>query len=103
MYLNDIENVCFDIGLLKLFLLLYADDIVIFAESSNDLQKGLDVLAEYCKRWQLTVNIQKTKVMVFRKGGNLERNISFKFEGENIEIVGKFVYLGITFTTGGFI
>ena len=103
MYLNDIENVCFDIGLLKLFLLLYADDIVIFAESSDDLQKGLDVLAEYCKRWQLTVNIQKTKVMVFRKGGNLERNISFKFEGENIEIVGKFVYLGITFTTGGFI
>ena len=108
MYLNDIENVFiqkgvagFDIGLLKLFLLLYADDIVIFVESSDDLQKGLDVLAEYCKRWKLTVNIQKTKVMVFRKGGNLERNISFKFEGENIEIVGKFVYLGITFTTGG--
>ena len=25
----------------------------------------------------------------------------FKFEGENIEIVGKFMYLGITFTTGG--
>ena len=76
MYLNDIENVFiqkrvagFDIGLLKLFLLLYADDIVIFAESSDDLQKGLDVLAEYCKRWKLTVNIQKTKVMFLEREG----------------------------------
>ena len=36
----------------KLYLLLYADDIVIFAESSQGLQKGLDILAEYCKMWK---------------------------------------------------
>ena len=39
--------------------------------------------------------------MIFRKGGNLARNISFNYDGKNIEIVGKFVYLGITFTTVG--
>ena len=31
----------------------------------------------------------------------MARNISFNFDGKNIEIVGKFVYLAITFTTGG--
>ena len=108
MYLNDLENDLIqkgadgiDIGMLKLYLLLYADDIVIFAESSQGLQKGLDILDEYSKMWKLTVNTDKTKIMIFRKGGNLPRNLSFSYEGNNIEIVGKFVYLGITFTTGG--
>ena len=40
----------------------------------------------------------KTK---YTQGGNLARNISFNYDGKNIEIVGKFVYLGITFTMGG--
>ena len=50
MYLNDLDNDLIqkgaddvDIGMLKLYLLLYADDIVIFAESSQGLQKGLDI------------------------------------------------------------
>ena len=30
--------------MLKVFLLLYADDIVIFSPDENGLQKGLDVL-----------------------------------------------------------
>ena len=47
------------------------------------------------------VNVDKTKIMVFRKGGNFPRNLHFMFEGKKIEIVKKFVYLGITFTTGG--
>ena len=108
MYSNDLENDLmqkgaegFDIGMLKLYLLLYADDIGVFAESSEGLQKGLDILAEYCKKWKLNVNIEKTKIMISRKGGNLARNLSFKYEGKTIEIVGKFVYFGITFTTGG--
>lgn len=108
MYLNDLENDFiqngadgFDIGMLKLYLLLYADDIVIFAETSQGLQDGLDILADYCRKWKLTVNTDKTKIMVFRKGGNLSRNLSFSYEGNDIEIVQKFTYLGITLTTGG--
>ena len=66
MYVNAIEQEFItkgadgvDIGFLKLFVLLYADDIVIFSESSEDLQKGLDILYEYCQRWKLTVNAKK--------------------------------------------
>ena len=108
MYINDLESELMqngvdgiDIGMLKLYLLLYADDIVIFSNTSDGLQKGLDVLSDYCQRWKLTVNTDKTKIMIFRKGGNLPRNLTFTFQGNVIEIVSKFVYLGITFSTGG--
>ena len=83
--------------MLKLYLLLYADDIVIFSNTSEGLQKGLDILSDYCQKWKLTVNIDKTKVMVFRKGGILPRNLSFTFQKNMIEIENKFAYLDISF------
>ena len=96
MYLNDLENefvtkgvAGLDIGMLKLFLLLYADDIVIFSNTSDGFQRGLNVLSDYCNKWNLMVNVDKTKIMVFRKGGNLPRNLDFMFEGKKIEIVKK--------------
>ena len=39
--------------------------------------------------------------MIFRKGGRLQDNISFYYDGAELEIVNKFVYLGVTITTGG--
>jgi hypothetical protein len=108
MYLNDIEENFMlngfegiDIGLLKLFLLLYADDIVIFSETESGLQKGLDILYEYCLRWKLTVNVEKTKIMIFKKSGRIRQNIQFMYDNKIIEIVSKFTYLGIVFTSGG--
>ena len=108
MYLNDIEETFIrgkfqgiEIGMLKLFLLLYADDIVIFADNENMLQKGLEILYEYCTSWKLKVNTNKTKIMIFRGGGILSRNLHFLYSGEKIEIVSKFTYLGIVFSTGG--
>ena len=59
------------------------------------------VLSDYCQKWKLTINTEKTKIMIFQKGGNLPRNLSFIFQGSVLEIVKKFVYLGITFSTGG--
>ena len=51
MYLNDLEEEYFvkgaegiDIGMLKLFILLYADDIIIFAKTAEELQLSLDIL-----------------------------------------------------------
>ena len=108
MYLNDIEREYIlkgvegvDIGMLKLFLLLYADDIILFANDIENLQLSLNILKNYFKRWKLKVNTQKTKVMIFRKGGRLWDNISFYYDRAELEICNKLVYLGVTFTTGG--
>ena len=81
MYLNDIEQYFYtsgltdmDIGCVRLFLLLYADDITIFTDNVDWVRQGLDLLKQYCERWRLTVNTEKTKIMVFRKGGLLPRS-----------------------------
>ena len=63
--------------MLKIFLLLYADDIIISARSAEELQINLDHLHEYSTRYRLIVNTSKAKVMVFRRGGILPRNIRY--------------------------
>ncbi|XP_053395382.1 uncharacterized protein LOC123523921 isoform X1 [Mercenaria mercenaria] len=110
IYLNDIEEHFMihgfngiDTGMLKMFLLLYADDIhvVIMAESEEELRKGLFLLEDYCDRWKLSVNSTKTKIMIFKKGGQLKYDLQFLFKGQVLDIVNNFTYLGIVFTTGG--
>ena len=51
--------------------LLYADDIILLSESAKGLQKSLDILKTYCDKWNLKVNIGKTKVIVFNKSGRI--------------------------------
>ena len=87
--------------MLNLYILLYADDIILLGKTPEDLQKALSVLEEYCMRWKLKVNTDKTKIMIFRKGGRIPNNINFIYKNESIEIVNKFCYLGIVFTSGG--
>ena len=58
-------------GLVEIFLLLFADDIVLISDTPRGLQNQLDVLSSACKDLFLHINTDKTKVMVFRKGGFL--------------------------------
>ena len=76
MDLNDLESELatkgvdgINIGMLNRYLLLYADDIVLFGKTPEDLQHALTILENYCNRWKLTVNTNKTKIVVFKKGG----------------------------------
>ena len=45
--------------------------------------------------------MDKTKLMVFRKGRILSRREKWLYNGAEIEIVNQFNYLGIIFTPGG--
>ena len=108
MFVNDLESELIekgveglDLNFIKLFLLMYADDIVIFSETEVGLQNGLDVLFDYCNKWKLTVNAQKTKIVIFRKRGMVSRQTRFYYGDLELEIVNKFTYLGIVFTVGG--
>ena len=56
-------------------LLQGPDDMVLIAESPQNLQKMLDTLYDNCNEWKLEVNVQKTKIVAFRNGGKL-RNTS---------------------------
>ncbi|CAG5100682.1 Similar to jockey\pol: RNA-directed DNA polymerase from mobile element jockey (Drosophila funebris) [Cotesia congregata] len=81
-----------------LLMLLYADDLIILASSVGDLRKKLVILEDYCRINALTVNIQKTKAMNFRKGGPGEKT-KLHLNGELIEWTDHYMYLGLPFTT----
>ena len=50
---------------LKIFVLFYADDTVIFGTDENIFQQNLDAFYEYTKSWKLDIIFSKTKVMIF--------------------------------------
>ena len=61
----------------------------LFAKDKDSLHICLNILENYCKRCKLKVNT-KTKLTVFRKGSRLQDNISFFYDGTELEIVNKF-------------
>ena len=50
---------------LRIFALLYADDTIVLAESSEELQLALNAVHEYCDTWKISVNTDKIKVVFF--------------------------------------
>ena len=76
--------------------LLYADDIVLLAESEMDLQSLLSIVNVWCAKWRLEVNLLKTKVMHIRKKQCRRSGFNFVFEGGNVEFCENYKYLGIT-------
>ena len=114
MFLNDLEEVLltkYIVGLrsitakleteieiyLKIFVMLYADDTILLAESAEDLQVQLNAFGEYCDNWKMKVNVNETKIMVFGFG-KLRQNLKFTYKNVDIEIVKQFNYLGAIFT-----
>jgi len=81
---EDFEN---DLQIyVKLFTILYADDTVLLAESVEELHSELNYFYEYCEKWNLKVNTNKSKVMVFSKR-RLPINLNFKMNNMELEIV----------------
>ena len=114
LFINDIEeyltqNGCDSIQVtgadvqtyLKLLVIMYADDTVLFANSKEGLQKCLDSLQLYCDKWKLQVNADKTKVLVFANRKINKANINFTIGGKNVEIVDEFKYLGVKLSYNG--
>ncbi|MCG7879466.1 MAG: reverse transcriptase family protein [Candidatus Thiodiazotropha endolucinida] len=118
IYLNDLENFlrcnkasgveCEVNGedtliYLKLLILLYADDTVIFSDRKHELQTALNAFKTYCTKWKLKVNTTKTKIVTFSKG-KPDKNSNFTFQNQTIEVVNEYKYLGIYFgRTGSYV
>ncbi|OXA42246.1 hypothetical protein Fcan01_23014 [Folsomia candida] len=80
-------------------LLKFADDMVIVAPSQRALQLKINQLEKFCRENCLIVNLTKTQVVVFRRGGRLPKDIIFTYKGLPIKIVNEYTYLGVTFSS----
>ncbi len=74
IYINQLANILERAPIQGLTLhdteikcLLYADDLVLLSPTEEGLQDSLNLLEDFCQSWALTVNLQKTRVMMFQK------------------------------------
>ena len=84
---------------IELFLLLFADGLTLLVSTVTGLQNQLNVLSVAAERC-LTVNLDKSKVVVFRKGAFLAAKGKWFLGGAVLEVVNNYKYLGLTFPTG---
>ena len=100
LYINDLPNMFNEshdpvlVGKYLTNIIMYADDLVLLSNSKEGLQKCLEVLNVFCKKWKLNVNTEKTKVMIFNKSGRLLKSNKFTFNKIHLEAIQEFKYLG---------
>ncbi len=104
IFINDMLKIFEDpmckpahMGELNIGCLAYADDLLICSESKEGLQEGLKRLHRYCKKWHLTINVKKSKIMLFNKA----KKGDFKIGTDSLEIVRYYKYLGLTIANNG--
>ena len=59
------------------------------------------MLYDYCTRWRLYVNTDKTTVVIFRKGGNLSFHDHFYYGHDLLKVSESVSYLGLTLSSRG--
>lgn len=103
LYMDRLEqymlSVCRDLGARltesqRVSLLLYADDLVLLAESPEELQRLLDALHSFTVSNHMTVNVSKSAILAC---GDPQWRGALTYAGEALPTVPKFTYLGVDF------
>ena len=79
----------------NIYNLRYADDTTLMAESEEELKSLLMKVKEESEKVDLKLNIQKTKIMA---SGPIT---SWEIDGETVETVTDFIFLGSKITVEG--
>ena len=101
LYINDLAVYLksLDIGVKleneKVCILCYADDIVLIAENSTDLQCLLDGLNMWCGLNTMSVNGSKSNIVHFRPASCCRSEHVFKSGSSVLKTVDRYKYLGV--------
>ena len=84
MYINDIfehlkTGIEIDVDQLSIFMLTFADDMILISKTAAGLQFLLNQLRSYSYEWNLTVNVNKTKTVIFFKRKS-NHNLEFRYD-----------------------
>ena len=80
LYLNDLDKRFADS---KIMYFRYSDDIIIFAKSKEDIERGREIILEHIKEMDLIVNPEKE---TFSKPGESWSFLGFEYENGEINI-----------------
>ena len=106
LYIEDVKDIFEDsyypitLQEEKISHFLYADDLVLISSSAKGLQTSLNKLSHYAARKHLTINIKKSKTMIFKPTGKYIKE-EFNINKMTIEPVKSFCYLGFEVKPSG--
>ena len=89
-----------EVGGARLGLLLFADDIVLFADSREGLQRSLNLAWQYSRTWRFNFNLGTSKSEVMVLGGSVPRE-RFWMGEDQMNVVREYCYLGIVLMEEG--
>ena len=89
-----IEDIAGSNELIVLNILLYADDIVLFAENEIDMQSLLYEVQVWCENWRLEINLSKTNIMHVRPKRRPRSIFIFIINKRQVEYCSFYKYLG---------
>ena len=76
-------------------VLLFADDIALISRSEADLQRMLSLVDNWCRKWRLSINASRTKIIHFRFKGKTRSQFNFKCGNHTVEYTEEYKYLGL--------
>ena len=71
-----------EVGGRRICSMAYADDLVLLAKNEEEMEGMIRRLEKYMDGKRLEVNVEKTKVVRFRKGGGRERKVDWRWKGK---------------------
>jgi len=99
IYINKLEGYLEEAGCastilvgIVIILVLYADDSVLLARCPFILDNKLRILKDFFSTMGMTVNIDKTKIMIIKFK---DTYANFVYDNSNLEEVSSYKYLGI--------
>ena len=105
IYVNDLTE---NLDLLSSSASQYADDTGLWvtrssvATAKSDLQREMSKVEQWCRKWQVTLNPTKSKLVLFSKCPRHKKEVeddglSIQIFGESVESVAEAEYLGVVF------
>lgn len=82
----------------KLAMLLYADDIVCFADNMGQMRKIANKLSEWCTENEMRVNAAKCGVMRIKPLNAMigtDESLELRLQGDLVPVVTSYTYLGV--------
>ena len=110
LFINDLPDHFDDqcdpltLGDRKVQSLMFADDVMLLSQSASGLRRAINITVDYFTNINLSVNFDKTQVMIFNSRGLLlDKDPQHKFHagGHLLKVVAEYTYLGIKLTPSG--
>ena len=90
----EAEDLAGNMETVVISILMYADDVVLFAKNELDMQSLLDIVQVWCENWRLEVNLAKTNILHIREKRKSQSNYMFIFNKRPVPYCKSYKYLG---------